>query len=89
MRTFEFNTGVRVYAHTPPVKVTKGNRVDGNGVLTIPFDCEDVPDNAVFQFACDHTPPGSEHLLRREMHNTTMVSRYAFFFVPGAVRNRS
>ena len=82
MRTFEFNTGVRVYAHhNPPIHVAKGNRVDSNGVLKIPFDCEDVSENAIFRFACDHTPPGSEHLLRREMHNTNMCSKYAFFFV--------
>jgi len=82
MKTFRFNTGVRPYSFSPPVHVMKGNIVDGNGVMQIPFDCEDVPDNAVFEFACDHTPPGSEHLLRREMHNTNMVSKYAFFRIP-------
>ena len=46
------------------------------------FDCEGIPENAVFKFACDNTPPGNEHLLRREMHNTTMVSKYAFFQLP-------
>ena len=82
MRTFYFNTGVRVYTHhSPPIHVAKGNRVDGNGVLKIPFNCEDVPNNATFKFACDSTPPGSEHLLKREIHNSNLLSKFAFFQV--------
>lgn len=80
-RTFYFNTGVRPWEHSPPVKVMPGNVVRG-GTLQIPFECDDVPENAIFQFACDNTPDGREHLLKREMHNTNMVSRFAFFLVP-------
>lgn len=82
MRTFCFDTGAQPYAFDPPSKVPKGHIVRGNGVMVIPFDCEDVPEEAVFQFACDHRPPDCEHLLMREMFNTKMLSRYAFFLVP-------
>lgn len=83
-KTFYFNTGVRVYAHTPPVHVGKGEIVDGNGVKLIPFDCDDVPDNAIFKFACDHRPEGCgyDNLLMREIHNSVLISKYAFFLIP-------
>lgn len=85
MKTFYFNTGVRpANIHNPefPYEYHKkaGNKII-NGVLQIPFDCENVPDNAVFQYACDNDIPGDEHLLKREMFNTSIVSKYAFFKV--------
>lgn len=81
MRTFFFDTGVKVYNFSPPVRVPKGDVISSNGIHLVPFDCDDVPERATFRFACDHTPPGSEHLLRREIHNSNLVSKYAFFFV--------
>ena len=77
MKTFYFNTGVKPENRT---HLAKG--AVWRGTMQFPFDCEDVPDGAVFQFASDQTAPGDEHLLRREMHNTTMVSKYAFFKLP-------
>lgn len=53
MKTFYFNTGVRPYIHTPHVTVMPGEIVR-NGVMLIPFQCEDVPEGAVFLFACDN-----------------------------------
>ena len=84
MKTFYFNTGVRPFDHNPPAGMAfmKGFKDSGNGVYVIPFDCEDVPDNAIFQYACDHVIPGDEHLLKREMFNTALVSKYAFFLIP-------
>lgn len=79
-RTFMFNTGVRVYAHTPPVPVMPGNVVR-DGILQIPFDCENVPSDATFVFACDTVPPGGERLLKREIRNSNLMSKYAFFQV--------
>lgn len=78
MKTFYFNTGVKPENRNGlcPGQVWRG------GTMQMPFDCEDVPDNASFQFACDHTPPGDEHLLRREIHNTALLSKYAFFRLP-------
>jgi hypothetical protein len=81
MKTFYFDTGVRVHEHVPPVRLPKGNVVSSNGVHLIPFDCDDVPKNATFKFACDSTPPRSEHLLKREIHNSNLVSKFAFFQV--------
>lgn len=80
-RKFYFDTGVRPWIHTSPVPVMPGNVVRG-GTLQIPFECDDVPDGAIFVFACDHAPPGHEDLLMREMHNTRMVSKFAFFQPP-------
>ncbi len=82
IRTFCFDTGVKVYAFTPPIPVQPGNIVSANGILLIPFQCEDVPERAIFKFACDTNPPGSEHLLKREILSSNMVSKYAFFFLP-------
>lgn len=79
MKTFYFNTGVKP-ENRQGVGLCPGQI--WRGTLQIPFDCDDVPDNAVFQFASDQTAPGDEHLIRREMHNTTMVSKYAFFQIP-------
>ena len=82
MKTFYFDTGVRVHGHTPPARVTPGNVVSSNGILMVPFDCEGVPENALFECACDHTPPGRRHLLRFEIHNSNLISKYAFFKAP-------
>jgi hypothetical protein len=81
IRTFHFNTGVRVHAyHNPPIHVAPGHIVDSRGVLQIPFQCRGVPERAVFKFACNHTPPGSEHLLRDEIIGENgLCSKYAFF----------
>ena len=82
MKTFYFNTGVNVYAaHNQPDEVMPGNVVCG-GILLIPFKCKDVPENAIFKFACDTIPPGSEHLLKRKIHESNLVSKYAFFLIP-------
>jgi len=81
MRRFQFNTGVRPFDHSPPAGMAfmKGYEDSGNGVYVIPFYCEDVPDNAVFQYACDHDIPGDESLLKREIHNSVLISKYAYF----------
>lgn len=81
MRTFYFDTGVQVNNPGRVPYVPEGDVISTNDVRLIPFDCDDVPERATFKFACDHTPPGSEHLLRREIHNSNLVSKYAFFFV--------
>lgn len=79
MKTFYFDTGVKP-ENRRGVGLCAGQV--WRGTLQMTFDCEGIPENAVFKFACDNTPPGNEHLLRREMHNTTMVSKYAFFQLP-------
>lgn len=82
MKTFYFSSGV---------KVSEPNAIKGivspNGVISIPFQCEDVPDNAIFKFACDYPELNKDNTyIVREIHNlpgyTTLMSKYAFFIVP-------
>jgi hypothetical protein len=82
MKTFYFNTGVRIYDHNPPVPLCKGQISSPNGVKIIPFDCDDVPDNATFRFACDNPnlkEASYAHIIVREIHNSTLISKYAYF----------
>lgn len=83
MQRFNFNTGVRPFKHTPPAGMAfmDGFEDSGNGTYVIPFYCEDVPDNAIFQYACDNDIPGHENLLKREIHNSKLMSKYAYFIV--------
>ena len=81
MKTFRFNTGVKPYAHNPPVHIMPGHLVDGNGVMVIPFDCEDVPDGAIFMYACDHLSSMPDSVIVREIHNSALLSKYAYFQV--------
>jgi len=81
-KTFYFNTGVKPYGCTnPPYKLSNGHIIRG-GVVQIPFDCENVPENASFMFACDN-PELSEskqkNVIVRKMYNTVMCSEYAYF----------
>lgn len=76
IRTFQFNTGVK-YSDYP--FLSKGQTVSGDAKV-IPFNCEDVPQNAKFEFACDdpNLYEGSGYIVR-EMFNTSMLSKYAYF----------
>jgi hypothetical protein len=73
-QTFYFNTGVK-YSDYP--YLFKG-QVERGGTKQIPFECENVPDGATFQFACDspNLHPESNYIVR-EMSNTAMLSKYA------------
>jgi hypothetical protein len=75
MKTFYFNTGVTIGS------LSKGQIWSSNGVKVIPFDCEDVPDNAIFLHACDTDtfPPNCPHIIKREIHNSSLRSKFAFF----------
>lgn len=75
MKTFNFNTGVK-----NPEVLMKGHVLSSNGVMLIPFSCEDVPDNAQFAFA-GNDPTIAGNLIVSEMHNTAMSSKFAFFRV--------
>lgn len=86
MKTRYFNTGVRAYHVTNfPFEYHKeqGHRIDANGVLSIPFDCE-APDNAKLMFLCNNPElPESknDNVLVVSVSNTTMISKYAYFKV--------
>jgi hypothetical protein len=75
MKTFYFNTGVTL-CNTEGLSA---GQIWRNGTKQIPFDCEDVPDNATFLFACDNSEPNSEDVIVRLIHKSTLVSKYAHF----------
>jgi hypothetical protein len=83
MKTYYFNTGVKPFDHNPPAGMAfmDGFKDSGNGVYVIPFDCEDVPENARFLYSCDTPIPSmmSDDVIVREIHNSKMMSKYAFF----------
>lgn len=78
MKTFHFNTGVN--CRTTEQHVSEG--IDsGNGVIVIPFDCEDVPERAEFAFACNspNIKKDDTGFIVREIHNSRLLSKYAYF----------
>jgi hypothetical protein len=89
MTTFYFNTGVQPHSlgenpwrNNPPYKLSKGHVL--RGTVQIPFQCADVPDKAEFRFACDNPNLPEASLpcfVVREIHDSVMVSKYAYFFV--------
>lgn len=82
-KTFYFNTGVKPDASFKPY-----GKQRVRGTVQIPFDCSDVPDNAVFKFACDNPNlPGYDepYYITREITNSDMVSKFAYFHVPESI----
>lgn len=75
-KTFYFNTGVK-YCNYP--YLCEG-QIERGGTKQIPFDCEDVPEGATFQFACDNPDlhPEAGYIVR-EIHNSALHSKYAYF----------
>ena len=87
IKTFYFDTGVKPidtswrphHSGTREIPLCKG-QVWRNGTKQIPFDCEDVPDGATFAFACDYPDmKGYEGFIIRQIHNSTLISKYAYF----------
>lgn len=87
-RTFYFNIGVKPdYSANPPIKPF-GKRIEKGGVIQIPFDCENVPENAIFKFACDNDElPGYSEpsYIVREITNSGLLSKFAYFLVPESI----
>lgn len=79
-RTFYFNTGVKPWNTNVERQIAHGHKFINNE-MHIPFDCDDVPENATLAFLCDNIKLARPNLIAREIHNTTMCSRYAFFKV--------
>lgn len=81
MNTFYFNTGVKQSYNN----LTNG-QVWKNGVKQIPFDA-DAPKNASLLFLCDSpdsidlSESTSEGIIVREVLNTVLLSKYAYFRV--------
>lgn len=81
MKTFYFKTGVVPSKHNPPVKLGPG-QIMQRGTMVTPFDCDNVPDNATFMFACDNPNlPDSTYkgIIVRPIFNSTLCSSYAYF----------
>ncbi len=79
MNTFYFNTGVKPYNCNG---LTKG-QVWRNGEKQIPFDC-DAPEDAELIYLCDNPDLDSaknQNVIVREVFNTTINSKYAYFRV--------
>lgn len=76
MKTFYFNTGVK-YSSFP--YLFTGQVLSGDAKV-IPFDCENVPEGAVFVFGCDdpNLRPDAGYIVR-EIHNSSLRSKYAYF----------
>lgn len=81
LNQFYFNTGV-LYANYPYLY---GDQVNRGGTKQIPFQA-DAPQDAHLMFLCDNpnlpesTIPG---VIVREVFNTSMCSKYAYFRLPG------
>lgn len=77
--TFFFNTGVK------PESGSKlfGKQIWKNGTKQIPFTCKNVPDNAIFVFACsDNKLPEAKYMIVREILDSGtdgILSKYAYF----------
>jgi hypothetical protein len=84
MKTFYFNTGVRMSTNSFKNPTDLWAEIKGGGdlVRVIPFDCQDVPEKAELMYLADtpnlsHTPK----VIVREVFNTTLLSKYAYFKV--------
>ena len=78
MKKFYFNTGVKIW-NNPHIK---GGIDSGNGTVVIPFEC-DVPEGVSFMFACNKSNlyPNDPNILVAEIHNTALLSKYAYFSI--------
>ncbi|HLO91600.1 MAG TPA: hypothetical protein VK172_10595 [Lentimicrobium sp.] len=87
IKRFYFNTGVRPETVFNPPFPYEYHRNKGNvirGTLLIPFDCDNVPDNASFYMACDNPElpeAKNPNIIVREIVGGNMVSKYAYFRV--------
>lgn len=87
-RTFYFNTGVKAgipanerhISDALPVHLHTG-QVWRNGTIQIPFECDDVPDNAIFLYACASSEPATANTIVRPILNSSLASPYAHFRV--------
>lgn len=77
MRTFHFNTGVHISVNS----AIKGGINSGNGIVVIPFDCKDVPERAIFMYACDKIEEDTNDAICREIYNSELGSKYAYFTI--------
>lgn len=85
LKEYVFNTGVRPFDHNPPAAMAfmPGFRDSGNGVYVIPFQCEEVPENAKLQYTTDTFFEETPGFIRREIVESIAIkSKYAYFVAP-------
>ena len=81
MKKFFFDTGVRP-RNNPNLF---GNQVWKGGTKQIPFSCENVPDGSEFMFGAnrpDQPESKLDRVIVREIHNSDLLSKYAYFRTP-------
>lgn len=79
MKKFYFNTGVNAKRY--PAKKQFG-QVDRHGTVQIPFECDNVPENAIFLYACNRVDDVASDMIFRKIHNSSLMSKYAIFQLP-------
>jgi hypothetical protein len=78
LKTFYFNTGVNVWATRAYYAPT--DRIDSNGVRSIPFTCENVPEGAEFVFAAPtDTVPTQKDVKPFTIVSGGLLSKFAYF----------
>lgn len=87
MRKFYFNTGIKPWnmSHKRITHNMEKGNIFINNELHIPFEC-DVEESAKveFMFACNnanHPESKSKNVLVKEIFNSNLVTKYAFFKV--------
>lgn len=80
MKKFIFNTGVKPFNHNPPAGMAFMKGFE-DGVYVIPFYFKNVPNNAVFKYASDEFKEDSKECICREIHNSSLISKYAHFII--------
>lgn len=79
---FYFDTGVRPnHFATPPIIAREGQVVKG-GTIQIPFECDDVPIGSTFLYACDGQKEEINGIIKREIKNSVLISKFAYFRLP-------
>ena len=79
MKTFYFNSGVKPWVRSPGE-----GEVLLNGEIQTPFECFNVPDRAIFMFACSDNKldeANSSNVIVRKIYNSTLCSDYAYFTI--------
>lgn len=83
--TFYFNTGVRPnFAAKPPIEANpEHGQVLRHGTIQIPFQVENVPEDASLLFLCDNPdlPEGKYNgrVVAKLLPGSGMVSKFAYF----------
>jgi len=87
MNTFYFNTGVKPQnINNFPYEYHRKKGHVIRKTLLIPFDC-DVPKDSEFLFASNYSNIElNDDMVVREIHNSTMLSKYAYFRLKNLIK---